>query len=161
MKLSVGLILFLFSGFLSYSQKYTVQVVVTYIQPYCGGARPSEEILEMARTPLPYVEKKVIAVNEKGKAFKLKTNKEGKIVCKLKEGNYKLFEEWRFNKNTPDGQPHKNYDANCLKAEWLKEFAVLTVESKKLDYRETNGIVNTCNYNIPCVLDSFRGPIPE
>lgn len=161
MKFSASFILFLFSGFLSFSQKHNISLTVSYIQPYCGGARPSREMLEMAHTPKPFVEKTVVVVNEKGKALKLKTDTAGKINTKLKAGNYKLYEVWRFKKNTPDGQSLNNYDSNCLKIEWKKEFAVLSVDSKKIDYKETNGIIINCNWLIPCMIDSLKPQIPE
>lgn len=161
MKFSASIILFLFSSYLSFSQKSDVSISVTYVQPYCGGARPSEEMLEMANKPQPFIEKTIIVVNEKGKAIKLKTDTSGKINTKLKVGNYKLYELWRYKKSTPDGQSLKNYDSNCLKTEWKKEFASLSVDSKKVDYQLTNGIVVNCNWLIPCMLDSAKPQIPE
>lgn len=162
MKLKSHLIILLFlSSVLCFSQKLAVSFQVTYLEPYCGGARPSPEIEEKANTPQAYLNKIVYIVNAQGKAVKAKTNAEGKVSIKLKAGNYKLYEAWRYKKGTPDAQPKKNYDCNCLQGEWKKEFAMLGVDSKKTDYTLSNGIIIPCNWNMPCVLDSLRPHIPE
>lgn len=161
MKLKLIFCLLLFTGTVSFSQKYTVSLTVTYIEPYCGGARPSPEMEENARTPKPYSLQTIYLVNSKGKKIKAKTDADGKLNIKLNLGTYKLYENWRCCKGTPNGQPKKNFNQECLQAEWKKEFAVVLVTAEKSDLKETNGIVKACDWNTACLLDSFKAPIPE
>lgn len=161
MKWKSFIIILLLSGYFSFSQKQPVKISITYIEPYCGGARPSPEMEEKARTPQAYVKKTLFLVDAKGKTIKAKTDLNGTLNLKLKAGDYKLYEAWRHCKSTPDGQSKKKYSLDCLKTEWNKEFAVLNVGAAKSDYKETNGIYASCNHTIPCMLDSLRPSIPE
>ncbi len=161
MKLNLIFCLLLFTSSVAFSQKYPVSLTVNYIEPYCGGARPSPEMEENARTPKPYSLQTIYLVNNKGKKIKAKTNAEGKLSLKLSDGTYKLYENWRCCKGTPNGGPKKNFNQECLQLEWKKEFAVLEVKDGKSDLKETNGIVKVCEWNTACLLDSIKVPIPE
>lgn len=162
MRLKTPLLLFILAlGYTSLAQTLPISFTVTVIKPYCGGARPTPEMEEMAQTPQPYSEKTIVLVNTKGKCKKLKTNSEGVITCSLKVGDYKLYETWRGCKKTPDGTSKKRYDKACLKTEWTREFAKLNISSTSSEYTITNGIIEYCDSNIPCLLESFRAQPPE
>ncbi|WP_317897440.1 hypothetical protein [Aurantibacillus circumpalustris] len=162
MRLKFSLLFFVLAlGHISIAQTFPVNFTVTCLKPYCGGARPTPEMEKMAQTQQPYSEKTILLVNAKGKCKKLKTNADGIISCSLKVGDYKLYEAWRCCKKTPDGSSKKRYDKACLELEWTKEFASLTVSTSSNNFKVTNGIVEYCDSNIPCVLESFRAQPPE
>ena len=155
------LVLLLAFVHVSSAQTFPVSFTVTSLKPYCGGARPTPEMEQMAQTPQPYAKKKIFLVNAEGKCKKLKTNAEGVISRSLKAGDYKLYETWRRCKKTPDGTSKKRFDLTCLAEEWTKEFASLTVSASSSDFKITNGIVEYCESTIPCVLDAFRAQPAE
>jgi hypothetical protein len=162
MQLKISLLLFtLVLAHISVAQTLPVSFTVTVLKPYCGGARPTPEMEELAQTPQPYAEKTILLVNSKGKCVKLKTNAEGVVSCSLKTGDYKLWETWRRCKKTPNGSSKNKFDKACLKEEWTKEFANLTVSASSSELIITNGIVEYCDFAIPCVLESFRGQPAE
>ena len=68
------------------AQVFPVTFTVTFLKPYCGGARPTPEMEELAQTPQPYSNKIIVLTNAKGKRVKLKTNSAGVIFCYLKTG---------------------------------------------------------------------------
>jgi hypothetical protein len=111
---------------------------------------------ELSQTPQPYSNKTIVLANATGKRVKLKTNAAGVVFCSLKTGEYKLFEIWRSSQKTPDGTSKKRYDLACQNSEWSKEFASLSVSKKSRDYKITNDIVEYCEADIPCLLESFR-----
>src|SRR4051812_22262680 len=102
MRLKTSLIIFLFSSFACFSQKKSITAKITYTEPYCGGARPTKEIEAEAKKEKPYAKKTIILVSSEGKIDSIKTNSSGIIKYKLKPGNYKLFESWRYYKTSPN-----------------------------------------------------------
>lgn len=155
------LIFLVFAEQLMLAQKLPVTFTVTFIQPYCGGARPSPEMEERAQTPQPYSNKTIVLRNGKGKCLRVKTDSNGVVVTRLKAGEYKVLEVWRAGKKSPDGQSKQRYDSDCLKQEWNKELAVLTVILGSVNYQVTNGIILPCDWNTPCLLEKFRSHPPE
>ncbi|MBL7917188.1 MAG: hypothetical protein JNM96_02250 [Bacteroidia bacterium] len=156
------LVTLILCGFLFESCKQVKQTVsLTYIQPYCGGARPTEEMEKDAATPKPYATKKITLVSESGKIFNLETDEKGNLNLKLKDGIYKMYEPWRFNKGTPDGTEFKRFDNNCLNQEWNKEFSVLEVKGNTAKLKEVYTIYNYCDFNLPCILESQKPPMRE
>lgn len=144
-----------------FAQKVQGSFTVTCIQPYCGGARPSPEMEAEAQKPKPYANQTIALVSDKGKKLYLKTNADGVVKCSLKPGRYMLYEKWRFKKTGPNGKALNQFDADCLKAEWKKDFAVLVVNEKDFIYNESSGIHMPCYFAIPCLLERYRPNIPE
>ena len=121
-------------------------------QQYCGGARPTPEILAKYEKPLPYANKKLVMVSSTGKTDTVKTGENGKLTLKLKNGTYKLYEAWRYYKKSPDGTDLKNYDTTCLKSHWEK--ADVLIEIKKRKKKITNEIDAVyCPHTVPCLLN--------
>src|SRR5687768_12514434 len=100
-----------------YSQKRNVSLKLSYYTPYCGGARPTKEIEEEARKPKPLSGKTIMLVKD-AEIDSVRTDKNGMMKKKLRNGEYKLLESWRYYHGTPDGSEMSNYDRDCLKNEW-------------------------------------------
>jgi hypothetical protein len=124
---------------------------------YCGGARPSPEILAKYEKPFPYANKKLVMIASNGKTDTVITDANGKLTLKLKDGTYKLYESWRYYKKTPDGSGRENYDSSCLAQRWEK--VDVSIEIKKRKSKITNEIDQAyCPHTIPCLLNPH---IPE
>ena len=101
-----------------YAQKKTITLPITFMQPYCGGARPSKEIEADALMPKVYANKVVIIISSTGKVDSAKTNELGILTKKLNIGTYKIVETWRYYKKAPQHFLVSDFDKACLKAEW-------------------------------------------
>jgi hypothetical protein len=137
------------------SQTRNVKLKLTYLAPYCGGARPTKQVLEEAEKPKPYAARTVI-ISKAGRIDSARTDTGGILRKKLRTGSYRLIESWRYYKRTPDGMPLTNYDSSCLKSEWTKEFGVLTLTSKSQSFSKKFDIVEQCDRKKPCLLESAR-----
>lgn len=156
------LLLLILSFFLfsvnSFGQKKTVTQKILFIQPYCGGARPTPEMEANALKPWPYAHKTVIIISEKGNVDSVKTDKAGSFKKTLKFGKYKLLESWRYYKKTPDGTLITMFDKDCLSAEWQKEFKNISVSKEKITEEEKYQINANCPWNMPCLLEKYMPP---
>lgn len=158
-KVVLGLLLAL--GFGLNAQKKSVTLELSYLEPYCGGARPSDEIIAEAQKPKPYAGKKLILLSASGKADTLVTDAKGKLKVKLKRGDYTLVEIWRYYKKSCNGAPLEHFDADCLKVEWAKTIALISVGKKKTKISFTGELTNYCEWNIPCLLEAYAPPVRE
>ena len=138
-----------------------VLLSINYLEPYCGGARPTIEMEKDAQTLKPCIRKKVFYVSGKGVVDSVTTNEFGSCKIKLKSGVYNFYEEWRFKKQSPNGAPLDQFDKACLKTEWAFDFLVLTIDGTTILQKGTNTISNYCPHNMPCMLDNFKPPLPE
>lgn len=145
------LLLFLLLPFCLLSQT-KVNIQILQKQVYCGGARPNPEILAQFEKPIPFANKKLVIVSANGKTCTASTNNNGYLKIKLKAGSYKVYEAWRYNKQTPDGTDKKNFDTECLKLAWEKVDITIDVQKKtqniKVDIDEAY-----CQHTIPCLLN--------
>lgn len=119
---------------------------------YCGGARPNAEILAQHEKPKPFANKKFVLVSANSKTCTATTNANGYLKIKLKAGSYKVYEAWRYNKQTPDGTDAKNFDPECLKLAWTKVDMTIDVQKKAqsvvVDIDDAY-----CPHTIPCLLN--------
>jgi hypothetical protein len=139
------------------AQKKTVKYEMKQTHPYCGGARPSPEILEKAKIPHPYAGKTLIFISEKGRVDSTKTNTKGLLTVKLTKVTYMFFEPWKYYKKTPDGSPESNYDKSCLEEIWKKEDIKIIVTGAKIEV--TNNIENgKCPHQLDCLTNKH---LPE
>jgi len=154
-------LLFVMNVMISCSQKKLVSGQINFMQPYCGGARPTPEIIADAAKPKPYANKTLVFVSAKGKIDSVKTNNNGEFSAKLKVGTYKLFEAWRYYKKAAGGLAVSDFDGECLKAEWKKEIKEIIVTKKETKISDKNEIIEICPWNLPCILESHRPPARE
>lgn len=135
--------------------------MMTYREPYCGGARPSPEMEEEAQKARPYARKKIILVSANGKVNSFKTDAKGALNLKLQPGTYRVYESWRYTHKTPKGLPLTNFDAECLKTEWQKETLVITANAETVTTELKNEIITPCPWNLPCITESYRPLMPQ
>ncbi len=128
----------------------------TFTMPYCGGAKPTPEILAQSEKPQLLTSQKIYFINAKtNKLDSVTTNQMGEVSKVLKSGTYLLIEPWRLLKQTPDGDISSKYDENCLKTEWTKSLYTLIV-TRKTTKLQTININYVCPHNFPCLLDIHK-----
>ena len=142
-------------SFNSFAQTKELSQKLTFIQPYCGGARPTAQMEEDAKKPKPYAHKTIIIISEKGKIDSVKTDGEGTFKKIVKYGKYKLYESWRYYKKTPDGSSIVEFDSACLKKEWKKEFKIITITKEKITEEIKFELIEKCPSMVPCVLEKY------
>ena len=144
--------IFLFLLPFSLLSQTKVNVQVLQNQKYCGGIKPSKEILEQYSRPIPFTNKKFVLVSANGHTVAATTNANGYLKIKLKPGSYKGYEAWRFYKKTPDGTDAKNFDAECLKQAWTK--VDLSIDCQKKTQAVVVDVDDVyCPHTIPCLLN--------
>jgi hypothetical protein len=141
------------------AQKRNLMVKVTYIQPYCGGARPTPEMEADATKEKNYSNRMVIIVNTMGKVDSSMTDSSGYITKKVPFGNYKLFEPWKYYKRGPNGESMSELDQECMKKEWAKPFSTVVFTKKLVNVTSSGPIIMQCAYNFPCTIN--KQPIPS
>src|SRR6185312_5372701 len=113
-----------------------VNVFVSYTNNYCGGARPTNEILTKYNTPAKLPNFKIKLVGKK--TYVAVTDSAGNFTHKIKPGTYSVFLTEETNKNL-----FLNYAPTCPKM--LKTaYAQLHIEKGKNQY--------TANLHFPCNL---------
>lgn len=145
---------FLFLLLLPFSFFSQTKVNVEILQKfnYCGGAKPPAEILAQYEKPRPYANKKLIIVSANGKTATTTTDSNGYLKVKLKPGSYKLYEEWRYKKSTPDGSDIKNFDKACLQTAWAKVDITINAQKKTQEIKVTIDDAY-CQHTIPCLTN--------
>ena len=151
MKLSIIFLLLIFGLTINAQSKKVKLKLVQYI-PYCGGAKPTPEILKSTEIAVPYAKKKLIIISTKGKIDTIITDKSGNIIKTLPYGTYKFFTPWKFYKTVPPGTKENNLQMDCLKEEWVKEDLKITV-SKKTTVDVNNLKYPVCPHKFPCLIN--------
>lgn len=132
--------IFTFIQFCMFSQQ-KVKVFVSYTNCYCGGARPTEEILAKYNTPRKLAKFKIKLVGQKTEL--VTTDTAGYFIKKLKPGKYSIFLTEEKNKNISI-----NYEPSCSKMLTMN-YGELNIQKKTSNY-----VVNLyfpCN---PCQLNN-------
>ncbi len=145
---------FLFLLLLPFSLLAQTKVNVQILQKnnYCGGMKPPPDISAQYEKPLPFANKKLVIVSANGKICSTTTNANGYLKIKLKAGSYKVYEAWRYYKQTPDGTDAKKFDAECLKQAWQK--VDITIDTRKKEQAiEINIDEVYCMHTIPCLIN--------
>lgn len=163
MKINKKIMLILLSGsaLISNAQQKSVSTQINFKQPYCGGARPSAEMLADAEKSIPYSNKTIIIISNKGRVDSVKTNSNGLFSANLAFGTYKVYEAWRYYKKSAGGMAVSDFNPKCLKKEWKKEILQIIVTEKDTKIIEKNNIVVVCPWNLPCILETKKTPMPE
>lgn len=151
MKLSIIFLLLIFGLTINAQSKKVKLKLVQYI-PYCGGAKPTPEIIKLTEKPVAYANKKLICISDKEKTDTITTDKSGNIIKTLPYGTYKFFVPWKFYKTIPPAAQENNLQMDCLKEEWTKEDLKITV-SKKTTLIVNNLKYPVCPYKFPCLIN--------
>lgn len=174
MRANTILILLLFS-FAFFAQtggvkpvRVTVKGKLMQTSKYCGGAKPTEEVLNEANTPKPY-ENKVFYVR-KGKVNSTKaevitsftTDANGEFSFQITPGTYSIIQDRQLNALTAadlKSSGDLKVDAKCMKNWWAKPFHLLVVKTENITIPDWT-IHHPCfvSGDIPCI--KYVGPMP-
>jgi len=143
------------------SKAQWVKVYITSTESYCGGARPSDEMLQEIQTPKPYAFKTFYlrkgAQNSKGKVIKVVTDSAGCFSIKLKPGKYCLLYPTQLKE--PDYSKYKSTENQeylgkaCLRAWWLKGWQIISVKDTA-----DRAISKSFNIHFPCFINEIDNP---
>lgn len=149
-------------GFQLYAaaQNNTVRIKCTQTSDYCGGARPSEEMLEELQQPKPIVSDTFYIVKGKTNTFKIfkkvVTDKNGFIRLKLPKGTYSIYTKAQMQpfkaKQNTDIQ---TWDNECLRKMHKTPLAIFNAANKKV---VSFNLHQKCFYNLDC--GTYSGPLP-
>jgi hypothetical protein len=149
------------------------QIRLTQSSTYCGGARPTEEVLEWHRQEKP-LQGQTIYIRQ-GKTNDLSSkiiaqytsDENGLIRAKLAPGEYIFIHDEKkdstyfnslLNTYSKDTQDRKKINKTCLE-DWLQE-PLMTFEIKKGSNNDLHyNFTRRCSWNnIPC--SQYTGPLP-
>jgi hypothetical protein len=151
---------------------YSVSGNVTQSKSYCGGARPTDAILQEITTPKPLANS--IFYIRKGKGnnpasdeyISFKTDENGNFDIKLLPGDYVIIEQNRLDSSyyfsvlktySKETDSYSNADTLCMQ-KWLSgslaQFTVKDADVKNISWDIHSG----CYVNVPCV--HYKGPLP-
>ncbi len=146
-----------------------VMGLVTLTSSYCGGARPTDEVMQEYNTPKPYAGK-VLYFREGDKndlnkkiVAKTVTNDSGYFEVKLPVGTYAIILEEQLKKANPGNFATPNtisVDSLCLAQWWETPLKVITVSSKVPPEKIQLNFHRECfiSKDIPCLR--YNGPMP-
>ncbi len=112
------------------SKTQKVTVCVKFRNTYCGGAAPSESILEQYKAEYHLKNTTILLQSASGKTIKIRTNSKGYFKTKLRPGTYNYYMTDKYDKNL-------GFEFNSSCDEWLKRsFGQITiVAGQKEDYK--------------------------
>ena len=147
---------------------YTVSGKVQQQFPYCGGARPTREMLIKATNPVAFPNKTFYLRNgntntENGTIAKsFTTNKEGLFCVKLSPGTYSIILEEQLKAIHPEDYRSENQKVNeqCLIEWWKKPYYLLEVKDQNIISLNFT-FIHRCflTTDIPCI--TYTGPLPH
>lgn len=143
------------------SQKEKVIINITYKSQYCGGARPTPEMIAEAEKSKPYANKTMVIISDKFVVDSAKTNVKGQLQIKIKKGTYTIYEAWKYYKTGPDGMDVSKFEKECLKMEWQRHVFRVIKKGKKAVIETGTEITERCPWSAPCANANSVGPIPE
>jgi hypothetical protein len=148
--------------------RLTVKGKLMQTNSYCGGAKPSEEMLAQIQKPVPYANK--VFYVRKGKVNSTKaevitsftTDVNGEFSFAITPGTYSIIQEKQLKTLKPaDLQSKDNQvvDEKCMKEWWIKPYYLLEVKTENITIPEWS-IHHPCfiKGDIPCI--SYDGPTP-
>jgi len=94
-----------------------VSGTVVFVNSYCGGIRPSDEMLQEYRKEYPLTNSTILLKNideAKNKSIKITTDSKGNFNAKLNPGTYNLFMTENYSKTMG-----ANFNSSC--ADWLNQ----------------------------------------
>jgi len=146
--------------------KSNIQITITHYTPYCGGAAPTQEMLDNRNHPMSNTSYNLINLDTKEKT-KVTTDALGVLHLDLGIGNYAIqelfkdcsFEEFKKQNITSSGMYQQDLGSDCYEQWWksyLGEFNVISMDEKKhLNMSESESCFTGNN---PCLM--YTGPYP-
>lgn len=154
--------------------KFSVEITVTQTSAYCGGIRPSPELLNELQNPKPLVRKKLFIKRGDKNLFNSKivieacTDSSGKIQLQLLPGKYFIVDELKKDTSyyktliRKYSKASKNYSAiekGCLKSWYEQPDMVFEITNSDIKNLSLN-FHKLCDWKeIPCI--QFIGPLPQ
>jgi len=146
---------------------YSISGKILQTSSYCGGARPTQEIIDKMAIPIAYEEKRLYIRKGKLNSAKYKvlksfsSDKEGNFSFRLSKGTYSVIVAEQLNeiKNGDFVNVNQKVDTVCLKEWWLSPYYLLEVKKKNIQH--LNFIFHHRCFvtnDIPCL--TFTGPFP-
>lgn len=137
---------------------------ITQTSSYCGGARPSEEMLEEYGKPKPYPGKTLyISKSGSREVFsRFVSNDSGYFSLSLPAGSYRVWQDEQLRPFKP-GQESENKmivaDTSCLRRWWNTPLGEFELESESVNLKSIN-FHRPCfvSGDVPCM--SYTGPMP-
>jgi hypothetical protein len=154
-------------------EEFDVVINTTTTQVYCGGAKPTEEILEELRTPKSapnvkiYLRKGSINDIKKEIDYQLMSNDSGVVKTSLPAGTYSIVFENKKDQGAYDELLDKygtetSYqtaiDTSCLKTFFAQPNGVLVVEENNESKITVNRVMKCQWTRIPC--SNYKGDLP-
>lgn len=131
---------------------------------YCGGAQPSQEILDRCNTPVGiangklYIKKGTYNKDKAAVLDSITTDGNGKFSINLPAGTYCLVEDWKAKPyQLPLSDESQTVDSVCYRNLYMSCDYELTVKDKNIDSVKVI-FHRTCAWNKPCI--SYHGPLP-
>jgi hypothetical protein len=159
------LFLSIFSLASSAQRKVSVKAYITATEDYCGGARPSDEMLRDMSTEKPLSDKvlyiKIGTVNKSTNKTvkKVKTDVNGRFEVMLSPGvTYYFIEEWKSKVFIAPKNTHEiTWDISCLRKKYATPDFILKV--KPVNNQEVHiNYHQNCSYRPYC--GQYSGPLP-
>lgn len=151
-------VLLAIAPFVVLAQKTKINIAVKSSAQYCGGAQPPEEVLQELTAPKPLVAAVFLIVKDKKIVAVVTSDHLGQLKFKIKKGDYKIYESWRYTLQTPNNLAPDMFDKTCLVTEWEKVYADLHVEKKTFTYKENYPLLKLCDWMVPCL--NVEVPVP-
>jgi hypothetical protein len=147
---------------------FTVSGNFLVISPYCGGAAPTPDMVEAAKTPQPLANQGFLirkgSMNAPGTALvtRVRTNAQGTFSVALKPGTYCMVLDEKENRRTPEFLNTQYYeiDKKC-DDKWLNGCELsFTVADKNISGLRLT-LTRKCHINSfsPCI--NWGGPLPS
>lgn len=155
------------------AEQFDVVIEATTTQAYCGGAKPSEEVLKELNTPAPapnvklYLRKGEVNNIENEVDYEFVTDDKGEIKTHLPAGTYSIvFEEKKdqssFNNLIEKYGKETSYqtaiDTTCLKKFFREPNAILEVKKNQENIITVNRMKRCQWTRIPC--SNYKGELP-
>ena len=148
-------------------QTYLISGHVSQSSSYCGGARPTQEMLDKIAIPVAYPNKKFYIRKGKTNSLNLKflktfnSDKDGNYTIRLPKGIYSIILEEQLKEiNIGDyTTTNQQVDTNCINEWWSKPYYLLEVNNKNIDHLDFD-FHHRCfvTNDIPCL--NYVGPMP-
>ena len=150
------------------TKSYLITGTVEQVFQYCGGARPTEEMLDKLRKPVAYPGKKFFVRRGSVNSLKSKiirsiiSDSLGNFSVRLPAGVYSFITEEQVNALNPKDYEKENIQADnsCLKEWWEKPYYVLRIKNGGLKKKLNFSFQHRCfiSVDIPCL--NYTGPMP-
>ena len=155
-------------------KKISVEITATQTSAYCGGVRPSPDILKELQNPKPLMRKRLFIKRGDKNMFSSKifieacTDSSGKIQLMLLPGKYFIVDELKkdtsyyktlIRKYSKASKNHSAIEKECLKS-WYEQpdmvFEIINSDMKNLNLN----FHKPCDWKeIPCI--QYNGPLHQ